>query len=138
MALRLDRTKLNPAIPYIYIFDTDNSIWDIFIIKSSNYRIEFCHGENSSTMPDTFKDVKKLQETDPTILKIFVNKSVQVNCHFFIEDEIELDIDPKEISDKCSYDSIISFMYWLSFCSGKLAYLTNENSPDQIILFINN
>ena len=66
-----------------------------------------------STLPNNFLEIKKLQKTEPTILKIFLQKSIQVNCHFFVEYELELDVSPSAINGESEFNLLVSFLYWL-------------------------
>lgn len=61
---------------------------------------------------------------------------MQINCYFFTEEEIEMDVDPKEISSKESYESLLSFLEWLSSSLGRNTYVTFENSPAETILIV--
>jgi len=83
----------------IYVEDIEPAVWETFInsIKSSSYRMEFTHGDASFEIPSSLAEIKKLQETDPTTLFVWLNEIIQINCHFFVETEIELDVSPNEI-----------------------------------------
>ena len=122
----------------IYIFNTDEKIWNKVIneINKSSYISEFWHGDNKTALPTTFSEIKELQESDPTILKIFLNNVVQVNCYFFVEDEIEMDITPKEITDEAKYNNLVSFLSWLSGVTNSSVSLTHEDSQEQVILSV--
>ena len=52
------------------------------------------------------------------------------NCHFFTEEEIELDIDPHEVHSQLELDLILSFMRNLGTLLSKEVILTEENSGD--------
>jgi len=77
----------------------------------------------------------------PTVDAIFRDRDVShllqiqagrasVNCHFFIPDEIELDIDPREVVDDATHDAILSLLESLSCGTDKCVSLTAEDSPE--------
>jgi hypothetical protein len=55
---------------------------------------------------------------------------VKINCHFFVSEEIELDVDPREIKGKQEHEAILEFIASLSQAIGKPALLTPENGVD--------
>lgn len=55
-----------------------------------------------------------------------------VNCHFFTEEEIELDLDPHEIRSQIELDLILGFMRDLGTALSKEVILTGENSKDSV------
>ena len=63
----------------------------------------------------------------------FVVAEATVNCHFFVEDEIEFDIDPREVSRPDQVDALTAFMATLGRVTAKTVLLTMENSPEAVI-----
>ena len=122
----------------IYIFGINVEAWDEFIqkIQSEKYQFKFMHGSSEQVFPDSFSRIKEMQKTNPTILSIWLNNNIQVNCHFFMETEIELDISPKEIKGPAEYRLLTTFMKWLSGTLRKPAILTHEGTQDQVILSV--
>ena len=57
----------------------------------------------------------------------------QVNCHFFVEDEIEFDLDPREVTGPNQVEAIVGFMTLLGDVTGKAVTLTMENTPEAVI-----
>ena len=122
----------------IYIENIEPSTWNLFIqkIKQSDYRFEFNHGDSSAVFPDSIDSIKELQKVNPTILRLWLNDSIQLNCHFFIETEIELDVSPYDIQNEESYIELINFLNWLAFILDTEVKLTHEGMQDQLILKI--
>ncbi len=122
----------------IYVEEIDPARWEIFIngVKSSNYRREFTHGDTSLNIPNSLAEIKRLQETDPTTLSIWLDDKIQVNCHFFIETEIELDISSGDIIGESEYQILIGFLKWLASILKERVILTHENTQDQVILSV--
>jgi hypothetical protein len=57
-----------------------------------------------------------------------------INCHFFTEQEIELDLDPREVNSEERLNSLFRFMKVLGKHLGKEVILTLENSPHLVLL----
>lgn len=120
----------------IYVENVQVELWNLFIeeVKNYKYRIEFSHGDNELALPNNFNAIKKLQETDPTTLRIWLPGDIQLNCHFFTEDEIELDVSPCDVQSEASYLQLLEFLKWLSSSTKKEVKLTHEGSKELIIL----
>ena len=125
--------KPDGSLRDIYIYQANSGVWNDFLglVSGSKLNFEFWHGENELPLPNNFEEIKSLQNTDPTTLKIFIEGGIQINCHFFTEDEIEMDVAPKDISEKQNFDSLVSFLRWLSKGLKKSIPFTHENSPDE-------
>ena len=81
----------------------------------------------------------------PTIEEIFAKRDVghrlainvagvSVNCHFFIIDEIELDVDPKEVRSDEQHTALLRFVRNLAVATGRDVVLTHEGAPSEHIL----
>jgi hypothetical protein len=55
-------------------------------------------------------------------------------CHFFIAEEIELDLDPREVHDATDFEAVLDFLAFVGDTVGKPAVLTAENAPERPIL----
>ncbi|RTR26584.1 hypothetical protein EKG37_21180 [Robertmurraya yapensis] len=62
---------------------------------------------------------------------------VLINCHFFSVDEIEFNIDPKEVKSKYEANAVFEFMKNLSKILDKESILTGENSPEYPLVTVN-
>ena len=54
---------------------------------------------------------------------------ILVVCHFFTPEEIEFDIDPREVTTQAHLDSLLAFLQQLGDRTRKRAVLTPENLP---------
>lgn len=68
-----------------------------------------------------------------TKLRIGV-ESLTINCHFFMEDQIEFDVYPPEITTEAHFNHLCQFMRLLGQGLGKSVDLTPESTEEQIIL----
>jgi hypothetical protein len=126
------------ALRDVYIAPASASLWNEFIewVPRAGYRSEFWHGQSKKTLPPEFQEIKRLQLTDPTILKLFLSCGVQINCHFFTDEEIEMDVDPTEIQDQESFENLLEFLRALARALKRDARVTYENSPDDEIFVV--
>ncbi len=133
-----EELKPDGSLRDIYIYQVNSDVWNNFIslVLGSELNREFWHGENKIPLPTNFEEINALQNTDPTTLKIFIEGGVQINCHFFTEEEIEMDVAPKEIGEKTKFDSLVSFLRWLSKGIKANIHFTHENSPEEEIMVI--
>ena len=122
----------------IYVENIEVFEWDNFLdfLRASKYKLEFTHGEQSIEMPANFSLIRVLQETDPTTLFIWLNDDIQLNCHFFISNEIELDLSPYDFNGESEFLTLIEFLESLAAALKKKIILTHEGMQEQIILSI--
>lgn len=66
-------------------------------------------------------------------LKIYLDDIV-VACHFFTDEEIELDIDPREVTSQTELDLVLNFLRLLGTRLSKDTILTPENLPQAVWL----
>ena len=121
------------------IINNSNVIkWNIFLekINSSGYDLEFHHDNRIIDTPSKLSDIKELQLSNPTTLKISINKSITINCHFSIDSEIEFDLSPREINSENDYLTLFRFLEWLKETLTSRVSLTEENDSSKIILVL--
>lgn len=127
-----------------WIFEPDGSLRDIYVqdvtlpdwgklidFLNLNYDIKF--GEDEKNQIDKEYVIKYLKdetgEIESKSLKIDFN-GVNFRCHFFLPNQIEFDIDPKEIKAINDFESIEKFMVSISKTLKNQVTLTGENSPE--------
>lgn len=76
------------------------------IIKEETQH-RFLVDANPTPLPQKTESIFSMREHQK-LLSIWIEE-VQLNCHFFVEDEIELDLDPRQISKK-SFDAVLLFL----------------------------
>ena len=59
-----------------------------------------------------------------------------VNVHFFGDDEIAMDLDPRSVTDQSSLDRFIAFMAGVAAALAMSVVLTPENTPQRPILTV--
>lgn len=131
--------KPDGALRDVYIAPASAALWNEFIewVSRAGYRSEFWHGQSKKALPQNFQEIRLLQQTDRTTLKLFLSGGAQITCHFFTDDEIELDIDPREIQDQEAFTNLLNFLKGITKTLSRSARVTYENSPEDELFVVN-
>ena len=129
--------KPDGSLRDIYIQETSLSDWDKLIdILNSEYDLKY-FSENKIDKKEVFKYLQdKTGEIECKTVSINI-KNVKINCHFFLIEQIEFDVEPSEIKSKSEFDSLLSFMATLSTKLKKQITLTGENEVTFPLIKIN-
>jgi hypothetical protein len=115
----------------IYVRDTRADDWDVFLgAVSSKMTASFVDGE-PYPLPTAAKEIFSVNATKSFLLEIRLGQVI-INCHFFTEVDIELDIDPSQVTSQAELDSIVEVIELVGRALGKDVVLTDENSPSSI------
>lgn len=120
----------------IYVRNTSESDWEVFLqfLKSEQLHIDMYKDgvwiELNNMSP---REIFNLTEQFAIRMCVFL-EGVSIHCNFFTIDEIELDIDPIEVTNDHQFSSVVEFLVKLSNTMNKEVVLTPENCPDYIIL----
>ena len=130
-----------------WIFEKDGALRDIYVQNStitdwekvvdllnSKYKLTFGVYEENLTDKIDFEFVKTMfadetgeLETKSATIDL---KGVVVKCYFFLENQIEFDINPTEIKTKTEFNKITDFMKSISSKLEKQITLCGENQPE--------
>lgn len=138
-------TKLKNEIYYC-----DGSLRDIYVLQTSFednekwadlvnqlYTIKWFNGLTQTVEQKiNFEVVRGYLEGEHNLCSsasIFIGK-IQINNHFFIENEIENDVSPKEINTIQDHEKIIKYMTDISILLDKPVILTPENEQEMTLI----
>jgi hypothetical protein len=125
------------ALRDIYAFEASESIWNEFIYAvSSCYSIEFSVDGEDSQLPNSFSNIKLIQNDSSTLLSILLEGEITINCHFFSEHQIELDFWPSDVKNEEDFSTLNQFLLWLRKVVNLKVIVTHENSPELEILAV--
>lgn len=135
--LRKSVYRIDGSLRDIYVLNTtraDWSKWSDYV--SVNYQVswyaeDYNDGVSVNRVDSSFIDHRWDSEQYVTTASIFLNKT-QINCHFFIESQIENDIDPKEVESLDDHNMVVDYMKSISKLLGKEVILTEENNEEAI------
>lgn len=125
-------------------FEWDGSWRDIYITPASltdwqavfpylrvQREVEFLTESGAGCVPSHI-DASFFEDSRPTLR--FRIAGILIVFHFFSPDEIECDIDPREVTGQASLDALLAFMRQLGDLTHKRTVLTPENTPDSPII----
>jgi hypothetical protein len=115
----------------VYVLNTNVTIWQQFLdfLRSSGIPHSFGGEDNADFLGDLEAYFKERSEHGSLILSIDIN-GVFLNCHFFIETEIEFDLDPREVRDEDKANGVFNFMEILSETLSLPIRMTPENMEE--------
>ena len=124
-----------------WIFEPDGTLRDIYVqdVDESDYRkvVDLLNSEyelkfgSEGVRQIDFKYLKSMWndesgQIESKSVAIDLN-GILINSHFFIPDQIEFDLDPKQISQMGDLQQILNFMTNISKTISKQVTLTDEN-----------
>jgi hypothetical protein len=114
----------------LYVLGTSVGEWNCLFdaLRSCEWRVEFQEAGEKRALPKSATDCFASEERS-AMLSILVG-GVSMNCHFFTPDEIEFDLDPREVDGQSSLDSLAAFMSFVARATRKTVLLTYENCPE--------
>jgi hypothetical protein len=120
----------------LYILNTTVDDWQSLIdfLLQSEYPNTYTVNGEIAEFPSRVERVFETRNKATTLLSVRVDK-VMLNCHFFCEEEIEFDLDPREITDKAHLRRLFEFMKRVGQVVGKDVLLTLENAEFPLYRF---
>ncbi|MEP2947268.1 MAG: hypothetical protein ABJN11_14735 [Lentilitoribacter sp.] len=125
--------EVDGSLRDIIVSETSVSDWDrlislLLLIGNVSYEID---GENAELPTSAAPMLGDLEHSH--CMKIDLGGPF-ANTHFFTSDEIELDIDPKEIGSQVDLDKVLEFCSKLSAELERDISITEESNPATILL----
>lgn len=123
-------------------FNEDGSLRDIYVKGASvadwerlykflvdgEFNLSYTRDAEPANLPSHAAET--LQDRSSSHNLMICIGDLTLNCHFFTQEEIELDIDPHEVRSQKELDLILGFMRNLGTVLAKEVILTGENSED--------
>ena len=123
--------EVDGSLRDMYVFDMSTNDWAKLLVVASSYRSVYSVNGEPKALPSAaqlFPEGRGHQ-----LLAIQIG-AASVNCHFFVESELELDINPKEVDSAHQHDLLLEFAETLASALQKPIVLTPENAPESPIL----
>jgi len=126
----------------IYVHGTSAKDWEKWThYVNQNFKIDWFNGktERDESKID-FTVIQEYWDGNHNLCstaKVFIDDNIQVNAHFFDDEEIENDIDPREFKSIDDHNKLIEFLKRLSNELAKEVTVTPENCPEIVLMKIN-
>lgn len=125
--------EVDGSLRDILIFGTTVSDWDTLIQLALRLgKVSFELDSERAELPSSVKNVFA-QTEHARCMKIDLGGPF-VNTHFFSADEIELDLDPREINSQTDLDAVLGFCAQLGSELERDVVITEENTPEAVLL----
>jgi hypothetical protein len=139
----MDWTQLAPEFEWdgmlrdIYVVGTNVDDWQRVLdaLDRIEPRPSLLVNGQPARLPTHAASLFEIRSTASPLLTADVG-GVHINCHFFGDNEIEFDLDPREVTGPAQIDAVSGFMKLLAQTTGKMAILTYENAKEEIILSV--
>ena len=127
----MDWTLLKPAaddgaLCDILVFDATETDWQRVIDALRNWTPLPIYKRNGQVLPLPDQVSNLLADPEGGHLLAVTANGVTFNCHFFDRDQIEFDIDPREVTDTGKAEVVSAFMALLGETTGKMVFLNEE------------
>lgn len=119
--------EVDGSLRDMYVLGTSLRDWQAFLEFSSQFPQEYWFDGEATERPEIEQLLSNRGGNH--LLSIKIGKAT-ANCHFFVEEEIELDIDPKEVGGPIEHTQILHFMEGVAEKIGKPILLTPENGSE--------
>ena len=127
-------------------FRWDGSLRDIYITPATlgEWRtlyqllrdfpgVEYSVDGNMQAPPDAVEQVFAVWSSAHPMLRVKVGRTLIV-FHFFSDEEIECDVDPREISSQSDLDALLGFVQQIGDMTHKRVVITPENVRNEPII----
>ena len=122
----------------VYVFDVSLNDWQCLLdtLRSSNYTLRFQRELPSGVEEPVPEQVDVLfgGPEQPRPLLLTDVGGVALACHFFSSEEIEFDLDPREVSGQEQAEAVFDFMRRIGLALGKPVRLTPENLRQYVLI----
>jgi len=113
----------------LYVLGTSAAGWNVLLdlVRSGKMGdASFLVDGEPSAMPDRVEEVLAIHDRASPMLRLSVD-GLNLNCHFFVEGEIEFDLDPAELTEP-RFAALLAWMRLLGTALRRDVLLTDENS----------
>jgi hypothetical protein len=118
----------------VYVFNTAAGDWDALLLLAQTHTHEYKRDGVTQPLPGA---TTLLQDREHSHLLSVLAGPVRINCHFFVQEQIELDIDPQEIGGTAEHLAVLQLLEQLAQATRKDVVVTPENLPEAVLLHYN-
>jgi hypothetical protein len=115
----------------IYVLDTSIEDWRKWSeLINQKYKVRFYDGRTEQWMDQVdfgTVDAHWAGEVEATSSAVITVGTFEINCHFFVPDELENDIHPEEFQSLNHHNQLMEYLVAVSKHLNKKVLLTDEN-----------
>ena len=126
-----DLWEVDGSLRDMYVFNMSMGDWVTFLAFSSSFESVYSFDGERRNLPHASH---LFSERGGSHLLAIQVGSASVNCHFFVESELELDVDPKEVTGPPQHNLLLEFAEAVALSLRKPIILTPENAPESPFL----
>jgi hypothetical protein len=124
----------------LYVSNTNSTDWKKWTVYVNHrYKIHWFNTKTNGNQSEIDFAIVEEQwnvSAHMNLAKIYID-NLQINAHFFVDNEIENNIDPKELNSVDDHDKLLNYMKDISILLEKEVILTPENSPEIVLIRVN-
>ena len=119
----------------LYVLDASRDDWHRILdaLRSSGYAVRFWRDHDAGPVPESVDGLFAGESEQGSLLSI-VAGGVTVNAHFFQDDEVEFDIDPREVSTAERGEAVLALMRLIGRACDRPVRLTPENMSELVLI----
>ncbi len=110
----------------IYVQDTESVHWERFDQLLSQYKCSYTFDGVATPFPGSHNVLRNRGGSH--LLSISLDGPIEIFCYFFVAEQLELDISPKEITGPLEHEQVLSFVENLAETLELATDITPENS----------
>lgn len=125
--------EVDGSLRDLYVLHTTIADWQMLLdhLKAAPYRISYTLDGNVAELPAQVGDIFAARHLSAPLLSILL-EGMQLNCHFFTAEQIEFDLDPRQVTTEARYEALLRFIVDLGHVLGRRLILTEENAPEAV------
>ena len=115
----------------LYAFETSDVDWDRFLraLRGWGFPVQFSIDGAPSEMPESARSAFEIRAQAAPLLVVDIG-GIRLCCHFFTDEQLELDLDPSEVDSPSRLECLTAFMRRLGQALQRTVVLTPENCPE--------
>jgi hypothetical protein len=119
----------------IYVVSTTENDWQrlLDLVRAGTWPYAYTEGEHSASLPTKVADIFA-PRTHSLLLQVWPMEGVAIHCYFFQRDQIEFDLDPREVVGQRELDAVCGFVREIGQALDKPVLVTWESAPSEPIL----
>ena len=95
----------------VYVFETNVEDWQRALdLVRAQWPFTYSEDGSPKTMPADVPTIFQAREQRAVRLQIHAAPAIHINCHFFLPEEIEFDLDPREVNSQADFDIVCEFI----------------------------